>query len=131
MHIEKCKAQLSNTQAINRLTIMWMECDKQRNTSDCGIFAIANIVALLFKKDPLSITFDAKDMRSHLLACLEKGQLTPFPMKRTKRKGASLSGSYLPYYFSWYAVAKCQVGIAASNSNAQCARSSSSRNAKG
>ena len=94
VHVEKCIAQLANTQDSNRLTLEWMECDKQRNNSDCGVYSIAHIVALLFKQDPLSLTFDSKALRPHLLTCLEKGEFTEFPTKRQKRKRVSLSGTY-------------------------------------
>ena len=74
----KCIAQLTNTQDSNSLTLAWLECDKQRNDSDCLVYYIDHIGALLFKQDPLSIAFDAKALRPHVLTCLEKGEFTQF-----------------------------------------------------
>ena len=94
LQVQKCMAQLIDVGTTNRMTIKWMESDQQKNGSDCGVYAIANLVTILFNIDPLSITYDRTELRPHLLRCLEEGRFKPFPTKRAKRRRQSLSGCY-------------------------------------
>lgn len=52
---------------------------RQKNGSDCGVFAIAFATCLVFGQIPLTVNFDIPRMRPHLLRCLVTGRLTPFP----------------------------------------------------
>ena len=52
---------------------------KQHGGNDCGVYAIAVSTALAFNLDPASIIFDQGKMRSHLVQCIEKEMVTPFP----------------------------------------------------
>ncbi|XP_069811948.1 uncharacterized protein [Dendropsophus ebraccatus] len=62
-------------------------CQKQKGASDCGLFAIANALALLEGINLKKIQFIQADMRPHLVSCLEKGQLVMFPyVTRGSRK---------------------------------------------
>lgn len=54
---------------------------KQEGGRDCGLFSIASITALAFGLDPTTITFDQAAMRQHLVQCMEKHTLVPFPIK--------------------------------------------------
>ena len=54
---------------------------KQKGGRDCGLFSIANITAVAFHLDPTTITFDQTIMRQHLVQCMEKHALMPFPTK--------------------------------------------------
>lgn len=54
---------------------------KQKGGRDCGLFSIANITAIAFNLDPTTITFDQTIMREHLVQCMEKHALMPFPTK--------------------------------------------------
>ena len=54
---------------------------KQEGGRDCGLFSIANITALAFGLDPTIVTFDQAAMRRHLVWCMEKHTLIPFPTK--------------------------------------------------
>ncbi|XP_057297349.1 uncharacterized protein LOC130627119 [Hydractinia symbiolongicarpus] len=58
---------------------------QQENDIDCGLFAIAFAVEESFGRSPQSISFDTKQMRPHLLKCLESATFSFFP-KSTKRK---------------------------------------------
>lgn len=60
-----------------------MKCQRQPNSNDCGVFAIAFATALLFGQDPSRIEFVTSVMRQHLNSCLKKGELTPFPETRS------------------------------------------------
>ena len=76
-HGQTCNVKLMNNQ-------------KQQGFRDCGLFAIANATSLCFGDDPTFLEFEQNEMRQHLLDCIEKGQMTPFPhnvsdAKRKKR----------------------------------------------
>ena len=52
---------------------------RQRGASDCGLFAIANSVALATGVDPSTIHWDQSKMRDHLLKCFEEQKIRMFP----------------------------------------------------
>jgi hypothetical protein len=58
------------------------DTQKQENSSDCGVFAIAFLTELIINKfntNFSSIRFDISKMRAHLLNCLIEDKLTVFP----------------------------------------------------
>jgi hypothetical protein len=57
----------------------------QPNYVDCGVFAIAFLVSLLFNQDPATLTYNEASMRSHLLKCLKEGKFTPFPLAKNQK----------------------------------------------
>ena len=70
-------------EAMEKLEIRHMKCDKQANLDDCGIHAIANLVLLVNNIDPTQIRYsDTRTMRAHLAQCLETKYFTPFPYDR-------------------------------------------------
>ena len=58
---------------------------RQSGTSDCGLFAIAYITHLAFGQDPALFTFSQDKMREHLIQCIERGVMHPFPVLKSKR----------------------------------------------
>lgn len=58
-----------------------MACSQQEpSSSHCGVFAIATAVSLAYGENPSKIKFkDSTTLRQHLLSCLERGYLIPFP----------------------------------------------------
>jgi len=53
---------------------------KQRaGSSDCGLHAIENAVAIAFGENPPLIKYDQAVMRSHLVECLATKKVQPFP----------------------------------------------------
>ena len=54
---------------------------RQEGGRDCGLFSIANVTALAFGINLTTINFDQAAMR-HLIQCMEKHNLTPFPTKQ-------------------------------------------------
>lgn len=56
-----------------------MNVSKQQGRNDCGLFAIAFAERLLAGEDPCSVTFNQREMRSHLMECLEAGRIRSFP----------------------------------------------------
>lgn len=57
----------------------FIDADKQANTSDCGLYAIAYATSLCCGQDPCSIQYCQPKLRKHLVTCLEKGSITPYP----------------------------------------------------
>lgn len=73
------------------LKVKFVDIQMQRNGYDCGLFAIANATALAFGRYPSQEVYDVKNLRSHLIKCLENKHITPFPThnksyKSTRRK---------------------------------------------
>ena len=56
-----------------------MPCQRQRNSYDCGVFAVAFITTLAFGTDPCTVSFDRKSIRAHFIQCLARKEILPFP----------------------------------------------------
>lgn len=52
---------------------------RQKGGSDCGLFSIANAVALAQGIDPCKISWLQQDMRTHLMKCFKQKKLEMFP----------------------------------------------------
>ncbi|CAC5401141.1 unnamed protein product [Mytilus coruscus] len=72
-----------------RLLVKIPEVQKQTNSIDCGLFAIANAVEFCFTSfsGGIHVEFDTEMFREHLVICLEKGEFIPFPKKKIGMKG--------------------------------------------
>ena len=70
------------------VTVQCLNVQKQRSGSDCGLFALAFIIAVCHGDDPTSLYFDQENMCFHLITNIESGEATPFPVikKQTRRK---------------------------------------------
>ena len=71
------------------VTVNIVPVQQQHGSVECGLFAIANIVALCFRYEPNKILFRQDRMRNHLISRIEEGQFTMFPFDvntRPKRK---------------------------------------------
>ena len=64
------------------IRIIMSRCQKQTSGSDCGLFAIAFAMALVFNEHPSKLKFNQQKMRSHLVECFTKQEMTPFPCRR-------------------------------------------------
>ena len=53
---------------------------KQTNSYDCGLFAIANATAIVFGENPIYHHFSVHAMRDHLIKCYENKEMSPFPL---------------------------------------------------
>ena len=67
------------------ITINVQNMDKQTGGRDCGIFAIAYAVSLALGKNPAQYIYFQRQLRSHLLTCLEKQSFTEFPGLTTQQ----------------------------------------------
>ena len=63
------------------LSLKFLDIQHQHGTSNCGLYAIANATTICEGKDPCTQLFRQDIMRSHLITCLETGQMTLFPAK--------------------------------------------------
>ena len=57
---------------------------RQPNSSDCGLFAIANATELAHGRDTMLCMWDTCQMREHLFNCLEMGKIEQFPLIRQR-----------------------------------------------
>ena len=73
--------------------------EQAQGGSDCGIFAIAFATALVNGIQPAQLNFHQDAMRKHLYNCLEKGELTMFPLgKKTRRVKPITSVDFIELY---------------------------------
>ena len=54
-------------------------CHKQVGTTDCGVFATAHSIDILFGNHPRKIGHEQSKLRQQFVDCLKKGILTTFP----------------------------------------------------
>ena len=73
-------------------TSKFFKCDVlntmvQPNAHDCGVFALACATDLAHGHDPVLSEWDLdhNTMRKHLVECLGRGHISPFPVKKTRR----------------------------------------------
>ena len=52
--------------------------NKQKGSTDCGLFAVAIATTLALGLDPAGITYHQSGLRHHLVKCLETGKFTVF-----------------------------------------------------
>lgn len=60
------------------LRVTYEKVQLQTNTHDCGVFAIAFVVSIVFGECPFSVKFDIKLIRKHLSLIFKN--LAPFPL---------------------------------------------------
>ena len=63
----------------NTIKFVNQKVQRQVGGNDCGLFAIAFATSICFGKDPSIQSYNQPEMRSHLLQCLEHGEMSPFP----------------------------------------------------
>ena len=65
--------------------IQFPKIQNQPNTSDCGLFAMANATSILLKLDPCMITYQTDSMRNHLLNMFNAKEIKQFPIISPKK----------------------------------------------
>ena len=73
-----------------------VRCAQQQNASDCRVYAAAFILewAANSVQADLDLRYDIRAMRPHLLQCLERQQVVPFPRlqhRSAKKKNVRVS----------------------------------------
>ena len=84
-HHEKIIAELLQC-ANDDIQIVVVNVDMQEGNFDCGLFALANIMAVLNGVDVSMIKFDQKQMRQHLVSCLKVKLFKPRSLPSVKWK---------------------------------------------
>ena len=75
------------------LTYELCPVQQQSGGKDCGLFAIAFATEVAYGGDPVIVSYQQAEMRSHLLSCFEKGELQLFP--RAQRSASVCSRQIL------------------------------------
>lgn len=72
-----------------KLLFQYIDILRQENSSDCGVYALANATELALGGNPQLCNWEVEKMRGHVIACLEKGYMAPFPKKGKRCVGFS------------------------------------------
>ena len=59
---------------------------QQADGVDCGVFAIVYATSLAFSKNPSLCSYNVPLMRQHLVNCLEKEMMYPFPKQDSTKR---------------------------------------------
>ena len=62
-----------------------LRCETKFDGFDCGVFALACATELAFGCDPVLCEWDVKNMRHHLIECLENGSIAQFPTNNPEK----------------------------------------------
>lgn len=68
------------------VTINVVNVQRQREASDCGLFALAMATDLCQQVDPVNLYYHQDQMRAHLKECFEQSNITPFPSTLNSKK---------------------------------------------
>ena len=61
------------------ITANLMNVQRQTDSFNCGVFAVAYAADIIFGINPVNSIYDVKLLRAHLIKCLESASLSPFP----------------------------------------------------
>lgn len=77
----KVKKQLHYMLKLKRkqLKVNYVKVQQQKNSNDCGLFAIANAVSAAYNVNPQSVVYESERMRTHLVQCLQAKHMDMFP----------------------------------------------------
>ena len=76
-------ASLLNTNFKN-MVIEYPSMRKQEGSLDCGLFALTVAVSLCNGDDPGVQNYDQSAMRVHLAVCFQCGEISEFPVKKSR-----------------------------------------------
>ena len=83
-HTLKVIAQLIRS-SDSSIRVQLMNTSKQTGSADCGLYAPATLTCIAFDIDPVTVIFDQQQLRPHLAMCLEKGDISTFPVLKHRR----------------------------------------------
>ena len=63
------------------IEVYYADVQRQSGANDSGLFSIAFATSTCSGEDPTTITFQQKDICSHLLSCIQSRKLTSFPIR--------------------------------------------------
>lgn len=101
----------------SQVTLTIKPVQKQLNSIDCGIFALAFATALAYGDDPSKLNFNQKLMRKHLVNFLKSNYMVRFPLvpknvakcEEFKRKVNIYCHCRVPYYPVMIECEKCNI----------------------
>jgi hypothetical protein len=64
---------------VKEIYMEWIEVQQKSNGSFCGLYVIAYAIDIANDIDPKSVRYNEKNMKFHLLYCLDRDMLKPFP----------------------------------------------------
>ena len=85
--------QLCNDDGSLNITVILQQ--KQRGSSDCGLFCITNAVAVANGVDPNTVSWHQDSMREHLCECFEQKKIEMFPHDLKQAPNAALQSHYV------------------------------------
>ena len=85
--------QLCNDDGSHNITVVLQQ--KQRGSSDCDLFCIANAVAVANGVDPNTLSWHQGSMREHLCECFEQKKIEMFPHDLKQAPNAALQSHYV------------------------------------
>ena len=83
------------------ITVHISSVQRQYGGNDCGLFSLAFATSLCFGEEPSKTCYHQDQLRSHLLHCLEKRVMTPFP-KNAGRKRQQRKAEIANFQFNIY-----------------------------
>ena len=89
-HTLKIIAQLLHSKE-SCIQVQVMNTAKQKGSTDCGLYAIATLTCLALNVDPTSVVFDQEQLRTHLIRCLEKEEISEFPVIKRRRPASRVT----------------------------------------
>jgi len=73
------------------ISIAKIQCQRQQDGFNCGVFAVAFATALLHGQHPGTVTFDVHRMRDHFKECLLMKHFSPFPLINKEDKSVAIN----------------------------------------
>ncbi len=71
----------------NMLQVRAPQVQQQKGAADCGCFAVCFAVSLALGENPTDLLYSQKEMREHLIQCIEQGYFVPFSSSDKKTRG--------------------------------------------
>ncbi|CAG2209461.1 unnamed protein product [Mytilus edulis] len=84
---------------------------QQTNSVDCGVFALAYATEFCYSNFPAGkdLAFNVNEMRDHLVHCLTKQQLLPFPRQKNRKSLKLRINTSIIVNIEKYCSAKCDL----------------------
>ena len=104
IHVYDCASGSPTSSLLNQIAsivctpkdiikLTYVDVQMQQGCDDCGLFAIAFATSLARGEQPGSFFYQQKAMRKHLVDCLEKQNITAFPIQKIRRHGSKVRHS--------------------------------------
>ncbi|KAL5515867.1 hypothetical protein EMCRGX_G001108 [Ephydatia muelleri] len=104
IHVYDCASGSPTSSLLNQIAsivctpkdiikLTYVDVQMQQGCDDCGLLAIAFATSLARGEQPGSFFYQQKAMRKHLVDCLEKQNITAFPIQKIRRHGSKVRHS--------------------------------------